>query len=578
MNVFKRLRQLLNRKQKRTVILLIFLIFIGALLETLGVSIILPLVSAIVEPQEILENEYVIMVCDWFHLSFQQPAAFVRLMLIATMVVFAVKNIYLLFLAYIQAGFVTKTEAETSIRLLNEYLNRPYEYYLNADVNALFQTINKDIPHVFELLQEVMKLLTEIAVSICLCATLLVVVDMKMTLSIAVLLLIMVVFIIFVLKPKLGNLGQGRLKQQVLTMKWMQQGIFGIKDVKVAAKENYFLGNFADAYRKLSGVTRRYTVLNTAPRLIIETVCIVGLLAYMLVSFMNGADMKSMLPLLAAFALAAARLMPSINRISTHLSTIAYYEPSLNFVCDHLNIASLKDADLENNQEIMEIKDRIALEKITFAYPNSERKIFDCADMEIPVGKSVGVIGSSGAGKTTIIDVLLGLLKPQEGCVLCDGTDIREYYAAWLHNIGYIAQNIYMLDNTIRANVAFGVEEKEINEEQIWKVLEEAQMAEYIRSLPEGLDTVIGDRGVRLSGGQRQRIGIARALYHDPELLVFDEATSALDNETEAAIMDAINSLKGKKTMVIIAHRLKTIENCDIVYKVEQGKIERTTL
>lgn len=577
MNVFRRLRQLLNKKQKRTVGLLIVLIFISALLETLGVSVIVPLVSAVVSPETFLENKNVTLIFARLGIAQPDADAFIRILLVITMVVFAVKNAYLLFLYYVQARFVTKTEASTSVRLFQEYLNRPYEFYLNADINAMFQTINKDIPHVFELLQEVMKLLTEIAVSVCLCILLLVV-DTKMTLSIAALLVVMLLFMVFVLKPKLGNLGQGRLKQQVLTMKWMQQGIFGIKDVKVAAKEKYFLRNFSDAYHKLAAVTGRYTVFNNTPRLVIETVCIVGLLGYMLVCVMNGADMRNLVTPLTAFAMAAVRLMPSVNRISTHLSTIAYYEPSLNFVCDNLNIAQLKDADLTEQSGRMELADEIDLKEITYSYPETDRKIFDRAGMIIPVGKSVGVIGSSGAGKTTIIDVLLGLLEPREGRVCCDGKDIKENYAAWLHNIGYIAQNIYMLDNTIRANVAFGVEEDAVSEERIWEVLKEAQMEEYVRSLPEGLDTVIGDRGVRLSGGQRQRIGIARALYHDPELLVFDEATSALDNDTEAAIMDAINSLKGRKTMVIIAHRLKTIENCDLLYKVENGKIERTAL
>ncbi|HPF29454.1 MAG TPA: ABC transporter ATP-binding protein, partial [Lachnospiraceae bacterium] len=382
----------------------------------------------------------------------------------------------------------------------------------------------------------------------------------------------------FVLKPKLGNLGQGRLKQQVLTMKWMQQGIFGIKDVKVAAKEKYFLGKFADAYTRLAGIIRKYTVFNNAPRLVIETVCIVGLLGYMFLCIVKGEDMSRLLPQLTAFALAAVRLMPSVNRISTHLSTIAYYEPSLNFVCDNLNIAELKDVEEKTSAEVMELKHSIELKEITYAYPNTDRKIFDRASMNIPVGQSVGVIGSSGAGKTTIIDVLLGLLQPKEGSICCDGKAILEDDISWLHNIGYIAQNIYMLDSTIRDNVAFGVDTKDMDEQRIWEVLREAQMEEYVRKLPEGLDTVIGDRGVRISGGQRQRIGIARALYHDPELLVFDEATSALDNETEAAIMEAINALKGRKTMVIIAHRLKTIESCDMIYRVENGKITRTIL
>lgn len=577
MNVYKRLKQLLNKKQKRTFFLLVIMIFIGALLETVGVSIIIPLISAVVSPDTVLDNSVVKSVLSVVGLKGMSSTSFVKMLLIITMLIFVVKNLFMLVLYYTQARFVSKMEAETSIRLYGEYLNRPYEYYLNADVNALFQTINKDIPHVFELLQEVMKLLTEIAVSICLCC-LLFVVDFRMTISIAALLFVMVLFIIFVLKPKLGNLGQGRVKQQVGTMKWMQQGIFGIKDVKVAGKEKYFLRNFADSYRKLAGITRRYSVFNNTPKLVIETMCICGLLGYMFVCVVNGTDMQKMMPVLSAFALAAVRLMPSVNRISTHLSTIAYYEPSLNFVCDNLNITGLKEVDVTDNMSDMSVEKSINLDGITYAYPNTDRKIFDNANMEIPVGASVGVVGSSGAGKTTIIDVLLGLLKPSEGAVKADGNDIQDNYGGWLSNLGYIAQNIYMLDSTIRANVAFGVADDDINEDRIWEVLREAQMEDYVRSLPEGLDTVIGDRGVRISGGQRQRIGIARALYHDPELLVFDEATSALDNETEAAIMDAINSLKGRKTMVIIAHRLKTIENCDIVYKVADGKIERTSL
>lgn len=579
MNVYKRLKYLLNKKQKRIVVILILLSVISALFETMGVSIMIPLVSAVVSMDTVLDNEKVKLALDILNITVSSGESLVKILLAATASIFVIKNVYMLVLCHFQAKFTNKTEAETSVRLFNEYLNRPYEYYLNADVNTLFQTINKDIPHVFILLQEVMFLMTEIFVAICLCILLLVV-DWQMTLSIACLMGVMVGFIMFVLKPRLNKLGRGRLEQQILTMKWMQQGIFGIKDVKVSAKEKYFLRHFSSAYTKLSNISRVYTVFNNAPKLIIEAVCVAGLTGYMFVCVCQGKDMVKMMPQLTAFALAAVRLMPSVNRISTHLSSIAYYEPSLNLICDNLDIANLSKADLSDKDNVLELKDEIKLSKITFAYPNTEKKIFDNADMSIPVGKSIGVIGASGAGKTTIIDVLLGLLKPSEGNVLADGKDINDnnIYASWLHNIGYIAQNIYMLDSTIRENVAFGVDKDKINEDRIWEVLREAQMEEFVKNLPEGVDTVIGDRGVRLSGGQRQRIGIARALYHDPELLVFDEATSALDNETEAAIMDAINALKGRKTMVIIAHRLKTIENCDILYKVENGKIGITSL
>lgn len=226
------------------------------------------------------------------------------------------------------------------------------------------------------------------------------------------------------------------------------------------------------------------------------------------------------------------------------------------------------------------VRKSIELKDITYSYPNRERLIFDHADMTIPVGTSVGIVGTTGSGKSTIVDILLGLLEVRTGTIYADGRDVRENYRGWLKNIGYIPQMIFMLDGTIRSNVAFGVPKDEIDEDRLWEALREAQLDEFVRTLPEGADTGIGERGIQLSGGQRQRIGIARALYHDPEVLVLDEATSALDNDTEAAVMDSINRLHGRKTLIIIAHRLQTIEKCDLVYRIENGKavIERGSL
>ena len=231
-----------------------------------------------------------------------------------------------------------------------------------------------------------------------------------------------------------------------------------------------------------------------------------------------------------------------------------------------------------DTSKTMELHDKIELRGIVYAYPNTDTLIFDNADMVVPYGRSVGIMGPSGAGKSTIVDILLGLLKVRSGKITCDGVDVFDNYPAWLAQIGYIPQSIYLVDEPVRNNIAFGIADDEIDDERIWEVLEEAQLKEFIKTLPEGLDTAIGDRGIRLSGGQRQRLGIARALYHDPEILVFDEATSALDNETEQAVMEAINSFHGRKTMIIIAHRLNTIEKCDIIYKVDGGKITRTSL
>ncbi|WP_337664731.1 ABC transporter ATP-binding protein, partial [Suilimivivens sp.] len=316
---------------------------------------------------------------------------------------------------------------------------------------------------------------------------------------------------------------------------------------------------------------------------LIETVFIVSVLGFLVVYINGGGDITAMVTTISAFAIAAVRVLPSVNRINTYITEIAYTQPSLDFVYDNLQEGMKTDAMLAERKaysqvEKLKLDHQIELDHISFHYPDSDKNIFEDAHMIIPKGKSVGIIGTSGAGKSTIVDILLGLLHAQTGMITCDGVDIFKNYESWLAQIGYIPQSIYLIDESIRDNIAFGIDADKIDEKRIWEVLEEAQLKEFVEELPEGLDTTIGDRGVRLSGGQRQRIGIARALYNDPEILVFDEATSALDNDTEAAVMEAVNSFHGRKTMIIIAHRLNTIEKCDMIYKVENMKLVETTL
>jgi ABC-type multidrug transport system fused ATPase/permease subunit len=286
-----------------------------------------------------------------------------------------------------------------------------------------------------------------------------------------------------------------------------------------------------------------------------------------------------MVSLFAAFGIAAMRLLPAASRINNQMTSMAFNEPFFFNVSDNL----IEETNEENTdisyavvaKDKLPVTREVKIDHITYHYPNSDKLIFDDASVSFPIGKSIGIVGSSGAGKTTVIDILLGLLKLQGGRVLADDVDIKTHYREWLANVGYIPQMIFLLDADIRKNVAFGVPEDEIDEEKLWYALKEAQLDEFVKALPEGVNTGIGERGIRLSGGQRQRIGIARALYNDPEVLILDEATSALDNDTEAAIMESINRLHGRKTLIIIAHRLQTIEKCDMVYRVENGKIKR---
>lgn len=576
--MLKKLSAILDKQQKMKIVGLLVIILIGGLLETAGVSLILPLLSAILDQESFASNQTVIYFMDL--LGLKDVNAFIYLLLAALIFMFVFKAIYLLFSTYAQSRFVNRNRCRCTTNLLSQYLHRPYEYYLYAETATILRTIYGDMDNIFNLLLQCMNFAAELVVSVCL-GVFLLVMDFKMMLLIVGLLLAVTIFVTKVVKPRLNAVGEAAREEQAGLYKWILQSVTGIKDVKVHNKADYF----TDRYRMNASAYADYQVKNNVltnlPRLLIETVAIVGILMYVGFSMAAGVEMASLLPLISAFALAAMRLLPSVNRLNTYMANIAYYESALNYIYENVDTQALSRQEeldayrIEHpNTTGITLKKEIQLKDITFAYPNTDKKIFDRADMNIPVGKSVGVVGPSGAGKTTIVDVLLGLLKIQNGVITSDGTNIFDNYGAWLSHVGYIPQTIYMLDDSIRNNIAFGVREEEIDDNRIWEVLEQAQMKTFVEELPDGLDSQIGERGVRISGGQRQRLGIARALYHDPELLIFDEATSALDNDTETAIMEAIDTLHGQKTMVIIAHRLRTIENCDIIYEVKDGKIQ----
>lgn len=579
-----KINYIFDKKQKFQLVILGVMIFVGGILETLGVSAMIPVVTALLTPDELqgyIERfDFLQAICNF--LKIKDVSQITTALLIALIVIYVVKNLYILFLTYAQNTFVTRSRNRMISRVMAEFLNRPYEKYLGADIPTVFRITDSDIPQTFSLILAMLQMASEVVVSL-LIFLVLIFQDVKMTLFIILVFGVMTLFILKVFKPRLNQIGAKNQAIQSRIAKWRIQATYGLKDVKVLNREEFFVRNYFETGSVGADVARNYAVLNNSPRLLIETTFIGSVLAYIVIYINGGGDTASILTTLTTFALAAIRVLPSVNRINTYITEIAYTQPSLDFVYENLQEGMKTDAMLAerkaNSQvEKLKLEDKIELDNISFHYPDSDKYIFEGAHMEVPKGKSVGIMGTSGAGKSTIVDVLLGLLHAQSGTITCDGVDIFKNYESWLAQIGYIPQSIYLIDESIRDNIAFGIDADKIDEERIWKVLEEAQLKEFVEELPEGLDTTIGDRGVRLSGGQRQRIGIARALYNDPEILVFDEATSALDNDTEAAVMEAVNSFHGKKTMVIIAHRLNTIEKCDIIYKVEDKKLIQTTL
>lgn len=580
MDIFKKLNYILDKKQKINIVVLAVMIFIGGILETLSISAMLPVVWVIIDAESVQQNKY----CQWamHFLHLHDMHEFIITLLVLLMIMYLLKNAYLLWLTSEQNRFISGNRNKIISQVLREFLNRPYEFYLDADIPTVFRLTDSDIPNVFSILMALISLASETIVFVLICGVL-VATDWRLVLFLVIISGIVTIVMFKVLKPRLNKLGTTNQAIQSRIAKWRIQAIYGIKDVKVLHREAFFADNYESNGKIGARLNQKYAVINAMPRLLIESIFMVSILGYLIVCVAAGDDMKQMIPTLTAFGLAAVRLMPCVNRINTYLTDISYFRPCLDYVYENMNINEISKKTNQtllpvDETKTMELRNRIELKDIVYAYPNTDTLIFNHADMEIPYGKSIGIMGPSGAGKSTIVDILLGLLKVHEGQILCDGDNVFGNYPAWLAQIGYIPQSIYLVDEPIRNNIAFGIADDEIDDNRIWQVLEEAQLKEFIQTLPEGLDTAIGDRGVRLSGGQRQRLGIARALYHNPEILVFDEATSALDNETEAAVMEAINSFHGKKTMVIIAHRLNTIEKCDIIYKVEGGKITQTTL
>ena len=578
--IFTKMNKLLDARQKRIMVVIVFLMLIGGVLESLSISVVIPVVSVLLDPLAVENNELFAAIYQGLHLK--NTTQFTIVMLIALIGAFILKNLFLFLQNVVQLKFVYTNQFATSRRMMINFMNRPYEYYLNADTAVIQRNITSDVNNMYGLILSVLQLISEAVVFVCLVAVLLVV-DAKMIMTIAILLVGVLFVIKVVLKPIMVKAGQENQDYYSGLYKWIEQSVMGIKEIKIANKEQYFINEYAKCGFGYVNAVQKYNLFNSTPRLLIETVCIAGLVIYMMIVMLQGATVTQMLPQLTTFGLAAMRLIPSANRINNYLTSISYFEPFFMGVSDHLqeeihDESMVYDVEAYTHKKLVEkldIKKNIRLEDITYRYPNSEQLIFDHARMEIPVGAAVGIVGSSGSGKTTVVDILLGLLELETGTIYADDINVKEHYPQWLKNIGYIPQTIFMIDSTIRKNVAFGIADEEIDDERVWAVLKEAQLDEFVRSLPEGLDTGIGERGIRLSGGQRQRIGIARALFEDPEVLVLDEATSALDNDTEAAIMDSINKLHGKKTLIIIAHRLQTIEKCDIVYRVENGKVTK---
>lgn len=570
--MYKKLSYIFSKRDKYKIALLLCIMVAGSFLELLGVAVFQPFVNIIMMPDSIQENPYLARIYQMFGCSTTE--SFLTVVALGIIVIYVVKNVYLWVEQNLIMKFTYGMQQKLSTRLLTTYLSEPYTFHLNKNIAELQRSMQEDTGLFTQVLMHTLQLVAEVVVCIVL-GVYLFTVSNSITVVIVGLLILCVVLFTKITKRFTEQLGKEAQVYKGKLYQWVNQSLGGVKEVKVLNREEFFVSSYKKYYGLYIKGVRINRLLSITPKYMVEAVCMTGLLIAIIIKLNFGhGELENFIPQLATFAVAAFRLLPSVGRINEHVNNILYAVPSVDLIYGDLKgIEDYQESKGEEEGKEWSFEHGITAKHITYAYPNTDTNVLEDANCIIPKGKTVAFIGSSGAGKTTMADIILGLLAPQRGKILVDNIDVFKNLTMWHHQIGYIPQVIYLSDDTIRNNIAFGIHEDQIDEEAVKTALKKAQLAEFVDTLPDGLDTIVGDRGVRLSGGQRQRIGIARALYHDPEILVLDEATSALDNETETAVMEAIESLQGSKTMIIIAHRLTTIQNADIIYEVGDGKV-----
>lgn len=569
MGTAKKIYHIFNPKQRVQFFINLILAIVAGLMELISISAMLPLVNVILDEEAMRDNKYYSMFANIFGVT--NPKDFAIYFALMLIFVYVIKNVYLMLRFKIQLDYVNRTKKAMTMNLLNCYLNQDYLFHVEHGAPELQRNVNNDVANFMDVVSAIMS----ISVEMFSCTFLLIFLFVNDPMTTVLLFAIFgcVYFAIF----KLYRTQQVRAGKQARAAsgemnKWLIQSFGGIKEIKVLNRENFFYKKYSTAFDKAISIQQKYKMYIFFPKYITEMVAILGLMVTIIIRLNMNVDLKTFAATLSAFALAAMRMIPAFNRITEYTGSIMYGRASVNAVYEDLERASklhINDYN-DNHRCILKFDNEIVIKNLQFTYPEGDKSVFTGANLVIKKNQSIGLIGESGAGKTTLADIMLGLLKPNSGTVTVDGVDIQSDDRAWHRIVGYIPQMIYLIDDTIRANVVFGTE---VDDERVWEALRDAQLEDFVKGLGKGLDTVVGDRGVKLSGGQRQRIGIARALYNKPAVLFLDEATSALDTETENAVMDSINYLQGKTTLVIIAHRLSTIRNCDRIYEVGHGVV-----
>ncbi len=570
--MIKTIITLIGPKRRNQMLALIPAMLLASLLEMAGLTMVVSICASLLDSAWLGENPVTLWLCGV--LGIQSEVSLARALLFALIMLYVFKLPYLAWENYVAAKFARITRHEVSVRLCGRIIRSPYTYFIRHGTSELQNLLGQDMFQFSAGLEACMQILMEslavLGMGICM-----LLIDPVMTLFLVTGIAFLTLLTRVILIRPIRNASRQQRDANRRYWKWLHHMVDGIKDIKTGRHESFYESRFAEASAEYlrSDYLRQFWV--KLPTLCMESVMVLTVLIYLLFFVQSGKDLIDYLPSLSALAWTAVRLLPAFSRINAGLTQMGYAKASVEAIRSAMEETSPKEKELPMRLTEANGNGSIALDHVSYAYEGEGKTVLWDVEMEIPMGTSVGIIGPSGAGKTTLLDILLGLLAPDEGEVLIGGIPGNRYYDVMLDKIAYVPQVTFLLDDTIRNNVAMGFEREQIRDDQVWEALEKAALADKVRTLPRGLDTQIGERGIRLSGGERQRLGLARAIYRDPVLIVFDEATSALDLKTETLVMDSINRLKGQKTLVIVSHRLSAVSGCDRIYRVEDGKVIR---
>ena len=543
---------------------IVVMVIIGMFLETISLGIVVPIIGILT--QDDYQQKYPFIVDIFGNLSREE---LISAVMVAMVLIYIVRSLFLFWSLWIQKGFSASVSGRLSQSLFSTYLRQPYMFHLQRNSSTLMRNAKNATAIVTCGVDPFLVLLTDGLVAIAMFALLIAVEPVG---TLAVLLVFGLSTFVFqrTTRRRIDNWGYQVDYHETKILQHLQEGFGGAKDVKVLGRENEFLSQHEKHLDESIRINRIYNVILTLPRSFMEIITIVGLCLLVVSMVVRGRELADIVPILGLFAAAAFRVMPSINRLLMATQTLIFNRSIIASVYQDFLLDSPDSLTVKSNTKFAS---QLELMDVSFQYPTAATASLQNVSLVVKRGEAVGFVGPSGAGKSTLVDVILGLFAPTSGVVKVDGQDVQQNLRNWQNQIGYVPQAIYLTDDTLRRNVAFGLNDENIDDNLVRDAIRLAQLEEFVATLPEKLDTVVGERGVRLSGGQRQRIGIARALYHNPSVLVLDEATSSLDTPTEHGVMQAVQALQGSKTVLIVAHRLSTVEYCDRLYKIENARI-----